>query len=84
MTPKERAVMLAAVVMLTACKGEPEATQKAGVDFKVETLFTVDGCTIYRFADGGYKYFTNCKGSTSWQESCGKACTRDVNIGGGK
>lgn len=77
-------MLMVAALMLTACNKEPETTRAAGVGFKVETLFTVDGCTVYRFADGGYKYFTNCKGTTEWSENCGKACTREVSIGGGK
>ena len=77
-------ILVLVAVLLTACNKEPEASQAVGIGFKVETLFTVDGCTVYRFSDAGYKYFTNCKGTTSWQENCGKACTRDVNIGGGK
>lgn len=45
---------------------------------------TVDGCTVYRFYDSGYKrYFTNCKGSTEWRENCGKNCSRNVSVDGG-
>ena len=77
-------LLVAAAVLLTACNRDPESTQSVGLGFKVETLFTVDGCTVYRFADGGYKYFTNCRGNTQWQENCGKACTKDVKIEGGK
>ena len=49
-------------------------------DVKVELLFEIDGCKVYRFYDGGPKYFTKCAGSssTSWIESCGKGCWREV------
>ena len=77
-------VVILMAVLLTACNKEPESSKAVGNGFKVETLFTVDNCTVYRFNDAGYKYFTNCKGTTSWKEHCGKACTHDVNIGGDK
>ena len=48
-------------------------------DAKVQLLFEVDGCKVYRFFDrGNFRYFTNCKGGNSsvgWIESCGKNCT---------
>lgn len=72
-------------LLLTACdKVQPETVQRAGVDATVEKLFTVDGCTVYRFYDSGYKrYFTNCKGSVEWRENCGKNCSRSVEVSGG-
>ena len=69
-------------VFLIACTKEAESTQEVGFGYKVEKLFTVDGCTVYRFSDGGYKYFTNCKGNVEWIENCGKACNREISIGG--
>ena len=56
-------------------------------DVKVELLFEIDGCKVYRFYDGTGggvyalpKYFTKCAGSnsTSWIEPCGKNCWREV------
>jgi len=38
---------------LAGCQGEAESTTRAGADFKVDRLFQVDGCTVYRFHDGG-------------------------------
>ena len=62
-----------------------QTTNKA---IKVELLFEVDGCKVYRFYDGmsnggAYpvaKYFTKCVGSNSvsWVEPCGKGCWREV------
>ncbi|SCU75552.1 conserved exported hypothetical protein [Cupriavidus necator] len=76
------ALLIAAA--LSACSGKAEESRSAGVDFKVDKLFTVDGCTVYRFTDSGaYRYFTNCSGSASWREACGKHCTRDVSVNGG-
>lgn len=65
-----------AVVALAGCTKPAETTTAVGKDFVVETLFTHEGCTVYRFTDGGSnRYFTNCSGSTSWNRSCGKNCT---------
>jgi len=63
----------------------PEARANAGVAFQVDRLFTHDGCTVYRFVDEGYsRYFTRCTGAASagaaWRESCGKNCTRSVEV----
>ena len=79
--------MLAAGLMLAAlvgCHNKAEFTQRAGAGngIEVETLFTKDGCTVYRFHDGIYRYFTHCRGSTTWREGCGKNCSREVGIPG--
>ncbi len=74
---------LLAAALVASCGGKPEESRAVGVDFQVDKLFTVDGCTVYRFTDGGYyRYFTNCAGSVSWRESCGKHCTREVAVDG--
>jgi len=42
-----------------------EVKQTENPEAKVKVLFTVDGCTVYRFLDAGdYIYFTNCNGQT--------------------
>jgi hypothetical protein len=62
-------------VALVACSKPPESSVTKG-QFKVETLFTNEGCTVYRFEDGGHDvYYTNCRGETSNSYSCGKGCT---------
>lgn len=67
------ASILMVVMLLTACNKEPESTQNVGSDFSVGKLFTVDGCTVYRFSDGGRNvYFTNCKGQTNSSRQEGK------------
>lgn len=77
------AAMAAVVVALAGCAKPAETASRAGVDFTVERLFTHDGCTVYRFRDLGYaRYFTNCSGSASWVESCGKNCSRDTQVSG--
>lgn len=64
--------VLIAIATLTGCEKASESTVVVGVesDFKVGRLFTVDGCTAYRFYDNGHAiYYTNCKGTTSWEVS---------------
>lgn len=79
------AVVAAAVLALVGCNKPAETTARAGLDFTVDRLFTHDGCTVYRFIDGAsYRYFTNCSGSAQWSESCGKNCSRDVQVSGGR
>lgn len=71
-------ITLAAAFVLVGCNKEPEEVTRVGSDFEVGRLFTTDGCTVYRFSDGGRNvYFTNCTGSTcySYQSSNGKYVT---------
>lgn len=68
-------LILLAALILAGCDKDPESVQMAGSDFKVGRLFTVDGCTVYRFYDGGRNvYFTNCPGqaNSSYSRSNGK------------
>lgn len=70
-----------ALTLLSACGKPAETSTAVGKEFVVDKLFTHEGCTVYRFEDGGNKrYYTNCQGSTSWQESCGKGCNRQMGI----
>lgn len=75
------------VLALTGCQKEAEQSQAAGSNFKVDKLFTVDGCTVYRFMDARTVYFTNCTGSASYsyQQKSGKTyTTRDMTVSGGR
>lgn len=73
------------IAALTGCAREAEKSAQAGRDFQVDTLFTHEGCTIYRFWDGGYsRYFTNCSGSTVYEQYYGKGQRRPDGIPGGK
>lgn len=74
-------IAVLAVAALAGCTKQAETSTAAGVEFRVDKLFTHEGCTVYRFEDGGRnRYFTNCSGSTNWTESCGKNCTQPMNI----
>lgn len=82
------ALGVVAALALAGCdvppRDVPESKETAGT-FTVERLFTHDGCTVYRFRDNGdRRYFTRCDGAASaeasWSESCGKSCTRMMQI----
>jgi hypothetical protein len=82
---KKFIITLALLTILTGCTKQAESSSAAGVEFRVDRLFTHDSCTVYRFSDGGiYRYFVKCEGaatsSTEWHESCGKNCTRNVDM----
>lgn len=83
-----------ALLALVGCSRRAESSAPAGVvvdgvaEFRVERLFTHDGCTVYRFRDSYERYFTRCDGvaarsDTQWSESCGKNCSREVSVSGG-
>lgn len=69
------------LLLLSGC-GHPEeaVVGTTNSSFKLERLFTHDGCTVYRFFDMSYRYFTDCRGSVSWEESCGKNCTDEQAV----
>ena len=81
---------LAALAMVAGCNKPAESDVRTGMGFTVERLFTHEGCTVFRFEDGGSnRYFTRCDGiaaqsTTTWQESCGRNCTRPVEVSGGR
>ena len=80
----KKLLIVAAAVVLMGCSKDPESVTFKGAGFKVETLFTdEDGCTVKRFEDGGRdRYYTNCKGTTTYSESCGKNCTTESGVEG--
>lgn len=81
-------MLTVATLLLSACakKALPvESNSSNNPEIRVDTLFTKDGCTMYRFYDAGYyRYYVRCTGavssSTLWNETCGKACSREVAI----
>lgn len=66
-------------VLFVAKIAEPSPEHLAAQRIPV-AISEADGCTVYRFVDGGTHYFTRCgdKVTTTknYTESCGKACTR--------
>lgn len=92
-THKTKPALLIGASLLTAvlavgCAKDPEKVERStNPKVAVATLFTHDGCTVYRFEDGGRDhYFARCgdKAETISPKttSCGKGCvsTRDENI----
>jgi hypothetical protein len=76
-----KSFLLLAALGLTGCYNDAESTAgSSNAKFEVQRLFTVDGCTVYRFTDAGVRYFANCRGSVSADHfaSCGKNCTHRV------
>ena len=75
---KTLVTILLASVALVGCQKPAEESQRKG-DFKVEKLFTYEGCSVYRFYDDRTVYYTNCNGQTQSSHSCGKGCsTTDI------
>lgn len=68
-----KAALLLAFV-LCGCMGEAEMRVSASNgEFHVSRLFTADGCTVYRFGDGGRAhYFVRCAGGNAATSSAGK------------
>ena len=75
----KRLTMLAAVLLLAGCEKEPLSIEPVdNNEFRLERLFTHDGCTVYRFRDTGRShYYTDCRGRTTstYTTGCGKGCT---------
>lgn len=79
---------LLTAVLAVGCAKDPEKVElSTNPKVAVATLFTHDGCTVYRFEDVGRDhYFARCgdKAETISPKttSCGKGCvsTRDENI----
>lgn len=72
----KKLTLLFGLSFLLSCEGEAESvTQSGNPDYKIEFLFEHDGCKIYRFYDGRYIYWTDCKGKTeqNFSESSGKS-----------
>jgi hypothetical protein len=76
---------------LEACYASPlHSAATDNPEVHAELLFTHDGCRIYRFRDAWARvYYADCRGpsgsesvssSTSWNESCGRNCTRPVLV----
>lgn len=59
-------------------RSSEESVKSSNPEVTVEKLFEHDGCTIYRFYDGGIRYFANCGSRIAifWSEvvPCGKGC----------
>ena len=79
----KRLIIAALAMVLCGCEKSPvETTRTNNSAVTVDLLFTKNGCTIYRFEDGGRShYFADCRGSVTTErtEYCGKNCYRHTN-----
>jgi hypothetical protein len=79
-----RALLLAATLVLAGCSADPIETARTGnPGVKAGLIAQIEGCNLYRVRDGDSRtvYVAVCPGGasrTSWSESCGKACARDL------
>lgn len=74
--------LLVAMLLLVGCAKDPIAVDRTdNPEVNIHTLFTHNGCTVYRFYDNGYRhYFSDCRGSVTSRVSCGKNCTRPTHV----
>lgn len=74
--------MLILAVILTACASDAIKTERTqNNQISVGLLFEKDGYKVYRFDDGGrYVYYVIPSGQVIWNESCGKNCSRQVQV----
>ncbi len=87
MTDRLIGVSLVALVC-SACypaKKPVASTPTNNPNIAVETLFTHDGCTVFRFFDSFYHYYARCDGAppsatTISSVECGRGCTREDEI----
>jgi hypothetical protein len=57
---------LVSILFFSSCRKDGKETLKTdNLNYKVELLFEVDGCKVYRFMDGEFHYFTTCNGSVT-------------------
>lgn len=58
--------LIAGILLLVACKKQPVEIELKG-NFEVELLFEKDGCKVYRFYDGRYVYYSDCRGKVEYE-----------------
>ena len=79
----KKVIAITAALLIAACGKTPERSDTVGVQgvFVVDTLFTHEGCTVYRFYDEGRaRYFTNCGGvSSTYTTQQGKTQVTNTN-----
>jgi hypothetical protein len=73
------------ILLLTGCGADfIERKDTGNVEIEGGMIAVIDGCSVYRFKDGGERvYFVRCSDrtvTTSWEHSCGKNCTKHEMI----
>jgi len=78
-------VAVAMMLVLFGCGAHSiDEADTGNREVTAEKLAVIEGCNLYRVRDGSRRtvYVTICPGSVanaSWQENCGKNCTRQVD-----
>lgn len=77
-------IMAVSAILLCAeaCDKAPQETIiSSNGAIKLDKLFVVDGCSVYRFVDAGAnRYLTTCQGSVQSVTQCGKGCVERDEI----
>lgn len=70
----KKLITIVSLIFVCGCVRKALGTDKTyNGEFQVSLLFEHDECKVYRFKDvGDWRYFTNCKGSTTSKVSCGE------------
>ncbi len=75
-----------AALACSGCLAPPVASSPSNnSQIEVETLFTHDGCTVFRFYDAGYHYYARCEDArvsvaTMSDVSCGRNCVQQEEV----
>lgn len=78
--------LLIIILFIVGCSmHEQKIVPTTNDNYTVGLLFEVEGCKVYaaRTPGGDNLYFTNCSGSTQWNESRGKT-VKTITVNGGK
>lgn len=75
-----KAFIVIAAIALCGCEKYGTPVPDVDPTYNVVKLFTNDGCTLYRFNDGRYVYYSDCRGGTHTTYSCGKGCTAHDDV----
>lgn len=71
-------IIIAFLLVLFGCIKESQSkSTPSNTAFEIELLFEHDGCKVYRFYDGRYVYYTDCRGTTQQEYKSGKSTYYD-------
>lgn len=60
-------LLIVLAMFVIGCQGDAQETRATtNSEFHVQLLFEHDGCKVYRFYDGRFIYYTDCRGKTEW------------------
>lgn len=74
-------VVFVVTAMLAACGHSVHTEKTDNPDYQLETLFTRNGCTVYRFFDvRELHWFSDCTDAISHRMTAGKDQSRDETV----